>query len=124
MEKIKALDSTLPMLTEGYPYFLNKFRDKKSNALETRIFWPERFEKWDESPYNFIPQGGGDYHQNHRCPGEWITIDLMKIAVDMLVNQMKFSFPEQDTSISLTRIPAIPESRIIISDVRKAVPAQ
>ena len=95
----------------------------ENNWVDPERFWPERFEKWDESPYNLIPQGGGDYHQNHRCPGEWITIDLMKIAVDMLVNRMKFSFPEQDTSISLTRIPAIPKSRIIISDVKKAAPA-
>jgi hypothetical protein len=91
----------------------------ENNWVDPERFWPERFENWDESPYNFIPQGGGDYHQNHRCPGEWITIDLMKIAVDMLVNKMKFSFPEQDTSISLKRIPAIPKSRIIISDVKK-----
>src|SRR3546814_10503319 len=46
------------------------------NAPEA--FRPERFREWDESPFNFIPQGGGDHNVNHRCPGEWITIRLMK----------------------------------------------
>ena len=29
------------------------------------------------------------YHQNHRCPGEWITIDLIKIALNMLVRKFR-----------------------------------
>ncbi len=33
-------------------------------------FYPERFREWDESKFNFIPQGGEDYYTNHRCPGE------------------------------------------------------
>ena len=39
-------------------------------------FRPERFQGWDGSPFHFIPQGGGDHHRNHRCPGEWITIEI------------------------------------------------
>src|SRR3546814_3503026 len=39
-------------------------------------FRPERFRRWDGNPFNFIPQGGGNHDLNHRCPGEWITIEL------------------------------------------------
>src|SRR3546814_10555834 len=52
-------------------------RDRRSwDAPEE--FRPERFRRWDGSPFNFIPQGGGSHDLNHRCPGEWITIELMK----------------------------------------------
>src|SRR5699024_8412805 len=32
-------------------------------------FNPDRFRDWDENKYNFIPQGGGNYNENHRCAG-------------------------------------------------------
>lgn len=82
-------------------------------------FKPERFEKWDESAYNFIPQGGGDHFKNHRCAGEWITIEVMKTALKLLTRDMSYEVPEQDLSINLSRIPAIPESRFIITNVRQ-----
>src|SRR3546814_8303331 len=43
-------------------------------------FVPERFRHWDGSAFNFIPQGGGSHRNGHRCPGAWITIELMKVA--------------------------------------------
>lgn len=82
-------------------------------------FRPERFAEREENPYDFVPQGGGDYYEGHRCPGEWITIDLMKSGLDFLVKEMEYSVPEQDLCFSLSRIPSIPRSRFIIADVRK-----
>lgn len=82
-------------------------------------FQPERFRHWDGSPFNFIPQGGGDYHVGHRCAGEWITIELMKVSLKFLARSMQYDVPEQDLRISLLRIPAIPKSRFVISNVRR-----
>lgn len=82
-------------------------------------FEPERFRHWDKSMFNFIPQGGGDYHNNHRCPGEWITIELSKAALNLLTHAMQYDVPKQDLSINLSRIPAIPKSRFIISNVQR-----
>ncbi len=81
-------------------------------------FRPERFRRWDESPFNFIPQGGGDHNANHRCPGEWITIALMRQAVDVLVRSLRYEVPEQDLEIDLSRLPALPRSGLIIRNVR------
>lgn len=81
-------------------------------------FRPERFGEWDRSAFNFIPQGSGDHHINHRCPGEWITIELMKQAVDFFVNRISYQVPEQDLSIDETRLPALPRSRLVIANVR------
>lgn len=81
-------------------------------------FRPERFHGWDGSPFNFIPQGGGHYDVNHRCPGEWITIGLMKQAAKILSKSIKFDVPEQDLQINYSRLPALPRSRFIICRVR------
>lgn len=82
-------------------------------------FRPERFFARDGNPFNFIPQGGGDHHVNHRCPGEWITIELMKQALRFLTREIKYEVPEQDLRISLRKIPALPESGFAIGKVRR-----
>ncbi len=66
-------------------------------------FRPDRFREWDGSACNFIPQGGGDHHVHHRCPGEWIAIEIMKQSVRMLVEVMEYDVPEQDLEIDLSR---------------------
>ena len=85
---------------------------------DTQEFRPERFLDWDGGAYDFIPQGGGDHHEGHRCAGEWITIELMKVAVRFLTGSMRYDVPEQDLRVSLSRMPALPESRFVISGVR------
>lgn len=81
-------------------------------------FRPQRFREWQGNPYNLIPQGGGDYETGHRCAGEWITIEVMKQAVAFLSRELRYDVPPQDLGISLTRIPAIPQSRFIMRNVR------
>jgi fatty-acid peroxygenase len=81
-------------------------------------FRPERFRDWDGSPFNFIPQGGGDHTLNHRCPGEWITIELMKVSCGFLAATVDYDVPDQDLQIDTARLPAIPKSRFMMSNVR------
>ena len=69
-------------------------------------FNPERFRSWDKSPFDFVPQGTGDHFLNHRCPGEWITIRLMKIALEFLTQKIKYTVPDQDLTIDFSRLPA------------------
>lgn len=83
------------------------------------VFWPERFKDRQDDKYGFIPQGGGDFLQNHRCAGEWITIGAMKVALDFLVNRMKYEVPEQDLSYRLDRMPTNPTSGFIIQHVER-----
>ena len=81
-------------------------------------FRPERFRQWDGSPFNFIPQGGGDHRVHHRCAGEWITIELMKVAANFLARGMEYEVPPQDLRIDYSRLPALPRSRFVIRHVR------
>lgn len=83
-------------------------------------FYPERFIDWDHSPYNFIPQGGGEYSHGHRCAGEWLTVEVIKSALKMLTSGMNYQVPGQDLSIRLSRMPAIVQSRFVISQVQAA----
>lgn len=80
-------------------------------------FWPDNFRKWSKSPFDFIPQGGGEYMENHRCAGEWITIELLNESLRQLTQSMEYEVPLQDLSYSLTRIPTYPKSGVILKDV-------
>lgn len=83
------------------------------------LFQPDRFKDWSGSPFDFIPQGGGDYWFGHRCAGEWVTVDIMKVCLDFLANRMEFDMPPQDLSFSFVNMPSIPRSKVILSDIRK-----
>lgn len=85
------------------------------------VFDPDRFKDRTVSPFDFIPQGGGDYKTGTRCPGEWLTIELLKVSMDYLVNQLDYQVPIQDFNYPLNRIPTLPKDKFIISKVRKKV---
>lgn len=84
-------------------------------------FLPERFQYRKDTPYDFIPQGGGDKKIGHRCPGEQLTIKIMKVSMNFLVNHLEYEVPEQDLSYSLVRMPTLPKSRFIMKKVRQKV---
>lgn len=85
------------------------------------VFNPNRFAKWEGSPFSFIPQGGGDYFMGHRCAGEWVTIEVMKVSLDYLTNRMDFEVPDQDLSFSMASMPSIPHSKVVIKNVKKRI---
>lgn len=87
---------------------------------EPESFRPERFRDWPGNPNSLVPQGAGDFHTGHRCPGEWITIALMKEAVRLLCRHTHYSVPAQDLSVSLSRMPAAPASGFVMRAVRPA----
>lgn len=82
-------------------------------------FRPERFKEWKGSLFDFIPQGGGDPAEGHRCPGEGITVEVMKVSLDFLVNEIEFDVPDQDLSYSLVKMPTLPESGFVMSNIRR-----
>lgn len=94
-------------------------RDPRSWAQPDE-FRPERYEREAINAYNFIPQGGGEHAVNHRCPGEWFTIALIKEGVRQLTRHMTYKVPQQDLRIDWSRMPIIPESRFVIATIRPA----
>lgn len=86
---------------------------------EPHRFRPERFRDREVDPFEFIPQGGGDYFEGHRCSGEWATLAMMRVALDFLVHRVRYDVPPQDMRILLRRMPGQPESGFIMSNVRR-----
>lgn len=82
-------------------------------------FNPDRFRNMQSLPSHFVPQGIGDHHLHHRCPGELITIELMKAFSEYFVQSMRYSVPSQDLSLDLSRLPGVPKSHVIISRVER-----
>lgn len=85
---------------------------------DPHTFRPERFRTWDGNAFRLVPQGGGDRATGHRCPGEELTIALMQRATLLLTTAMQYDVPAQDLRIDLTRMPAVPKSGFVISNVR------
>lgn len=83
------------------------------------LFNPDRFLDWKESPFDFIPQGGGDFDMGHRCAGEWVTIQVMEVSIDFLTNRLQYNVPKQDYSYSHSAMPSMPKSQMILADIRK-----
>lgn len=79
-------------------------------------FHPEQFAHWNVSAYSFIPQGGGQFSNGHRCAGEWLTIELLKSGLRMLL-AMQYRVPPQDVRIPLSRMPAGIKSRFLIEQI-------
>lgn len=82
-------------------------------------FWPERFAHWRGGAFDLIPQGGGDRATGHRCPGEWITMHEIALALHFLTRCVTYEVgPSQDLSFDLGRVPARPRSGFVICQVR------
>lgn len=81
-------------------------------------FFPERFQEKGAHIFDFIPQGGGDASKGHRCPGEQITIELMKTSLRFLIQNIEYTVPVQNFHYSLGKIPALPEGGFVMSNIR------
>lgn len=79
-------------------------------------FQPERFRgwSWEEHPNALVAQGAGRHAENHRCPGEWSTVELLKRAVRLLATA-DLQVPAQDLTIPLNRFPTLPRSGVVLS---------
>jgi fatty-acid peroxygenase len=81
--------------------------------VDPYAFRPERFLGRDIGAFELVPQGGGDPHTGHRCPGEQITVAVLA-ALAVRLARLPFDVPDQDLSISLRRIPARPASGVVL----------
>lgn len=46
------------------------------------------------------------------------AVEIMKRAINMLANRLDYAVPRQDLSVNRSRLPAIPQSRLLITNVR------
>ncbi|WP_214754281.1 cytochrome P450 [Exiguobacterium sp. s16] len=86
---------------------------------EPEQFNPDRFKGWTESPFTFIPQGGGDVDFGHRCAGEHVTIAIMRETIDVFLNRYRYEVPSQDLSYSFVDLPSLPKSGLVLKRVER-----
>ena len=84
-------------------------------------FEPQRFLDRPPRRDDLVPQGGGDRATGHRCPGEDVTVALLR-ALGPRLARLEYDVPAQDLRIPLTRIPARVRSGFVMESVR--VPAR
>lgn len=105
---------------KGCPVFLDVYGSNHDPAIweDPESFRPERFLHFDVGPFDFIPQGGGSF-LGHRCPGEWIVMHEVALALHVLTRCVSYRVPfGQDLHFDLSRMPTRPESGLVIADVR------
>jgi len=69
------------------------------------LFDPDRFRYRRDHAFDLIPQGGGDHATGHRCAGEWLTVETIKIAARQLAG-LSWDASVSNLSFRLDRIPA------------------
>lgn len=84
-------------------------------------FMPDRFKNWNNNPYSFMPQGGGDDKTGHRCAGEMVTLEVMKASLEFITGRLSYKIKRQNLSYRMCRIPTLPKSRMVLSNVRRNV---
>jgi fatty-acid peroxygenase len=72
-------------------------------------FDPDRYAGRPPDPDSLIPQGGGDAATGHRCPGERVAIELIKVSAALLAG-LDYDVPAQDLGVRLSRMPTLPRS--------------
>lgn len=65
-----------------------------------------------------IAQGAGDMATAHRCPGEPLAIELIEEGVRLLTRRTASDVPPQDLGVNLRRLPTLPRSGFVMSDIR------
>jgi fatty-acid peroxygenase len=81
-------------------------------------FEPERRLSWRDQSYSFIPQGAGPVRETHRCPGERVTVEIMKAATAFLACSLTYRLRPVG-SLPMTRYPAIPREGLRLENVRR-----
>jgi len=80
-------------------------------------FDPERFLRTPPSAFDFVPQGGGEPVQGHRCPGEPSTIAILGVCARGLAD-LDYDMRPEDTCFPPERMPTRPLSGPALRAVR------
>ncbi|MBP1884303.1 cytochrome P450 [Sinorhizobium mexicanum] len=78
-------------------------------------FSAERKLSWRERDFRFIPHGGGRPESSHRCPGEKITVEILKETVKLLCGFLPLRIAPVNAEVPLSAIPASPVPSVRIT---------
>lgn len=107
--------------SEGTLTLLDLYGTNHDSSIWTEPdrFDPSRFKDWNESPFNFIPQGGGDVDFGHRCAGEHVTIAILGQVIELFTKEYAYTVPPQDLSYSFVDMPSLPKSKLRLTHLTR-----
>ncbi len=89
------------------------------NLIQRDLKIKNKIKNKEQDLFDFIPQGGGNPAITHRCPGEGVTIKITEVVLDFLLNNIDYHVKEQDLSYPLDKIPTLPRSGFIMSNIKR-----
>ncbi len=95
-------------------YGSNRERDSWNDP---NVFAPERFLSRQPDPYTMIPQGGGSHGTGHRCPGEWVTLDIMQACLRKLCRNIHYQAPLLEGMPARNSFPLRFDHRFVLSRI-------
>lgn len=82
-------------------------------------FDPDRFASADPTPYDLVPQGGGEVSTGHRCPEEDLTLAVLATLLRALaVSRVRVG---SGTGVRLDRMPPDPSCLVRVDRARTLV---
>jgi fatty-acid peroxygenase len=70
-----------------------------------KTFEPGRFSGWSGDPYTLLQQGGGVHASGHRCAGEWLTLEALRVTSQALA-ALDYTAAVSDLRFNLARVPS------------------
>lgn len=90
---------------------------------EADRFLPARFVDFRPTTYQLVPQGAGEHAKNHRCPGEFLTREILRVSLDMLATRLRYEVPAtQSLQLDFARTPAMFAEGLLLDRVRFELP--
>ncbi|TFL19197.1 cytochrome P450 [Jannaschia formosa] len=72
------------------------------------FFRPSRHQEGDPGPFDMIAQGGGGFHETHRCAGEWVTMRQCEAAAEWLTARIGYTVATPEAEPDLRHPPGLP----------------
>jgi fatty-acid peroxygenase len=88
------------------------------NWADPTSFDPGRFIGREPNAYEYVPQGGGDPANGHRCPGEPLAVGILEATVRELA-RTDFELASESRTVPLRRIPSLPPRGVELRQIRR-----
>jgi len=81
-------------------------------------FDPDRFVGREPNAYEYVPQGGGDPAQGHRCPGEPLAIGILEVTARELA-RTEYDLNPGSRTVPTRRVPSLPPRGVELHHIRR-----
>jgi fatty-acid peroxygenase len=81
-------------------------------------FDPDRFVGREPNAFEYVPHGGGDPAQGHRCPGEPLAVGILEVTARELA-RTGYELAPGSRTVPRRRVPSVPPGGVELRQVRR-----